>query len=55
VLSYQHVVVLGREPRRDGRYPEANPLPEKLKDLKVPELAFEAEGQAVVEVCAFLP
>ena len=55
VLSYQHVVVLRREPRNDGRYPEGNPLPGKLEDLEVPEVAFGAEGEAVVEVCAFFP
>lgn len=53
VLSYQHVVLLSRKPQSDGAYPEKNPLPGKLQDLKVPDLALEAEGEAVVEVCAF--
>lgn len=51
VLSYQYVVVLGKEPRKEGRYPEKNPLPEKVDDVECPELAVEAEGDAIVEVC----
>jgi hypothetical protein len=49
VLSYQYVVVLSREERREGSYPLENPLPEILDDVKVPELAMSAEGEAVVE------
>jgi hypothetical protein len=49
VLSYQYVVVLGKEPRKQGAYPAENPLPEMLGDVEVPELAVQAEGEAVVE------
>lgn len=49
VLSYQYVVILGKEPRKEGAYPLENPLPEILSDVEVPELAPKAEGVAVVE------
>lgn len=49
VLSYQYVVVLSTESRKQGAYPLENPLPEILQDGKVPELATEAEGEVVVE------
>ncbi|OSS49671.1 hypothetical protein B5807_05967 [Epicoccum nigrum] len=48
VLSYQHVVVLGTEPR-GSPYPVGNPLPEVLDDVEVPALAEQAEGECVVE------
>ncbi|KAH8733058.1 hypothetical protein GQ44DRAFT_601041 [Phaeosphaeriaceae sp. PMI808] len=47
VLSYQYVVILGREPLNEI-YPE-NPLPEQLEDVGVPELVLDAEGEAFVE------
>lgn len=51
VLSYQHVVCLSREPRRDGKtYPTANPLPEVVDDVPVPDVAAQAKGHAVIEV-----
>lgn len=52
VLSYQYVVVLGKEPRSKGAYPESNPLPYEIKDVPSPQLAIgaEAEGEAVIEV-----
>jgi hypothetical protein len=49
VLSYQYVVILGKEPRKEGAYPLENPLPEVLSDVEVPELATKAEGEAIVE------
>lgn len=49
VLSYQYVIVLGREPTGSAKYPLENPLPEVLQDVPVPELAKDAEGEAVVE------
>jgi hypothetical protein len=49
VLSYQYVVVLGKEPRKQDAYPSENPLPEMLQDVEVPELAVLAEGEAAVE------
>lgn len=51
VLSYQYVVVLGREPRGE-KYPVENVLPELASDVEVPELAEEAEGECIVEVCS---
>ncbi|KAF1932094.1 uncharacterized protein M421DRAFT_416820 [Didymella exigua CBS 183.55] len=48
VLSYQHVLVLGTEPR-SARYPVEDVLPEVLSDVEVPELAELAQGQCVVE------
>lgn len=50
VLSYQHVVVLSKEPRKEGTYPQSNPLPEHIKDVEPPEMVVGAEGEAVVEV-----
>ena len=49
VLSYQYVVVLSNQPRKDGTYPLENPLPEVLQDVEVPDLDLEAQGEAVVE------
>jgi hypothetical protein len=49
VLSYQYVLILSREPRKQGAYPLANPLPEVITDVPAPELALTAEGEAVVE------
>lgn len=49
VLSYQYVIVLSNEPRKEGAYPLENPLPEILTDVEVPELAEKAEGEAIVE------
>jgi hypothetical protein len=49
VLSYQYVVVLGKEPREEGAYPLERALPEVLQDVEVPELARYAEGEAFVE------
>lgn len=50
VLSYQYVVVLGKEPRGSA-YPVEDALPEYVDDVEVPELAVGAEGECVVEVC----
>lgn len=50
VLSYQYVVVLGREPRGE-KYPVEDALPELVSDVEVPELAKKAEGECVIEVC----
>ena len=50
VLSYQYVVILSKEPRReDGAYPE-NTLPKEIIDLPAPELVLDPEGEATVEV-----
>ena len=49
VLSYQYVIVLSKEPRRDA-YPERNPLPELVEDVEQVEVAAEAEGEGIVEV-----
>lgn len=50
VLSYQHVVVLSRNPRKDNAYPKENPLPNEITDIPAPAIEEEAEGEAVVEV-----
>lgn len=49
VLSYQYVVILSKEPRKDGFYPTDNPLPPQITDVPVPELVFDPDGEAVVE------
>jgi hypothetical protein len=49
VLSYQYVVVLSKQPRREGDYPTENPLPSQITDVPAPELVFDAEGEASVE------
>ena len=51
VLTYQHVMCLSTQPRRDGcGYPKANPLPEYVRDLSIPSVTAEAEGESVIEV-----
>ncbi|KAI4707623.1 hypothetical protein J4E89_007728 [Alternaria sp. Ai002NY15] len=49
VLSYQYVVILSKEPRREGNYPIENPLPPQIADVPAPELVFDPEGEAIVE------
>ncbi|EEP76475.1 conserved hypothetical protein [Uncinocarpus reesii 1704] len=50
VLTYQHVVVLSSQPRKDGlSYPSKNPLPDVLTDEEVPVIESNPEGKAVVE------
>lgn len=50
VLSYQHVVVLSSQRRKDGTsYPYENPLPKVLTDEVVPAIDGEVEGDAIVE------
>ncbi|KAF2662734.1 thiolase [Lophiostoma macrostomum CBS 122681] len=50
VLSYQYVIVLSKEGRKEGEggYPLENDLPEVL-DVKAPEIAETPEGEAVIE------
>ena len=51
VATYQHVVCLSTRPKADGlAYPQENPLPEYVEDLPVPQIAAQAEGDAVIEV-----
>lgn len=50
VLSYQYVVVLGKEPRRDEIYPQENSLPKETTDVEVPDIEERPEGEAVIEV-----
>lgn len=53
VVTYQHAVVLSKEPRKDGSaYPATNPLPKMLEDVPVPRVVAEAAGEAVIEVCS---
>jgi len=48
-LSYQYVVILSKEPRREGVYPEKNPLSEHT-DVAAPEIETAPQGEAIVEV-----
>jgi hypothetical protein len=51
VCTYQHVVCLSTEARRDGSpYPARNPLPPVVTNWYVPPVDREAKGEAVVEV-----
>ena len=50
VLSYQFVVVLAKEPRKDGVYPQENPLPKEITDVEIPEVDERPAGEAVIEV-----
>lgn len=51
MVTYQHAVCVSRIPRRDGTvYPQNNPLPEKITDVSVPVIVFEASGDALIEV-----
>ena len=55
VLTYQHVLCLSKQPRRDGsNYPLSNPLPRYITDLPIPSITAHAEGEAIIEV-RFLP
>lgn len=49
VVSYQYVVILGKNPREDGQYPTESPLPDTITDVPAPEIALDAQGEAVVE------
>jgi hypothetical protein len=51
VVTYQHVICLSSQPRRDGSpYPDTNPLPEAVTDVPVPPVDEQAEGEATIEV-----
>ena len=51
LLSYQHVVCLSSKPRNDGSpYPDTSPLPDLVKDVPVPTVDPQAEGEATIEV-----
>jgi Thiolase-like protein type 1 additional C-terminal domain len=53
VITYQHVICLSSQPRRDGSpYPAKNPLPETIQDVLVPPIDAQPEGEAVIEVIA---
>ncbi|KAH8647817.1 thiolase [Xylariales sp. PMI_506] len=50
VLTYQHVVCLSREPRKDGRdYPSSRPLPEFVHNAPAPAFDEKAAGPAKIE------
>lgn len=50
-MTYQHVVVMSTQPRRDGSpYPERPPLPEVITDIPIPTIETKADGEAIVEV-----
>jgi len=51
VLTYQHAVCLSSRPRPDeSPYPSQNPLPPYIKDVPVPSISAQAEGEAIIEV-----
>ncbi|KAJ9664521.1 hypothetical protein H2198_000172 [Neophaeococcomyces mojaviensis] len=50
IMTYQHVVVMSTQPRRDGSpYPERPPLPEVITDIPIPTIETKADGEAIVE------
>lgn len=51
-LTYQHVLLMSRSPRKDGLpYPDENPLPKVVHDVQVPRIEEKPpEGEAIVEV-----
>ena len=51
VATYQHVVCLSTQPRKDGSaYPAKNPLPEVITNIPVPKIEENPEGESVIEV-----
>lgn len=51
VVTYQHVICLSREPRRNGSsYPASKPLPPLITDVHVPTVDAKAQGDATIEV-----
>ncbi|GAB7359019.1 hypothetical protein MBLNU230_g5092t1 [Neophaeotheca triangularis] len=48
VVTYQHVICLSTQPRRD-KYPTQDGLPAKITDIPVPPIQEEAEGDALIE------
>ncbi|KIW76713.1 hypothetical protein Z517_09157 [Fonsecaea pedrosoi CBS 271.37] len=50
IMTYQHVVLLSTQPRRDGSpYPKRPPLAEVVVDAQPPAVEERANGAAVVE------
>lgn len=50
VITYQYVVCLSKQPRKDGSpYPSKNPLPDIITTIPVPPVDSQAEGAAVIE------
>lgn len=50
-MTYQHVLLLSAEPRKDNApYPDRNPLPDLVTDVPVPTIEEQAAGEAVIEV-----
>jgi hypothetical protein len=55
VCTYQHVICLSSQPRKDGSlYPAKNPLPPVVTDWYVPPVDAQAEGVAIVEVRLYI-
>ena len=51
VLTYHAVVCLSRSPRHDGLpYPSRNPLADIIRDVHVPQVDAQADGEGIVEV-----
>jgi hypothetical protein len=53
VMSYQHAVVLSKDPRTSGVYPQENSPPRGITDITVPDIDERPEGEAEVEVSLF--
>ena len=52
VLTYQHVVCLSSDTRKDGKvYPDKNPLTPTTSDISGPEIDDNPKGAAMIEVC----
>lgn len=51
VMTYQHVVILSSQPRKDGTsYPSADPLFSNPSKDPAPTIEEEAKGEAIIEV-----
>jgi hypothetical protein len=54
VMTYQHVVILSSQPRRDRTpYPSVNPLSTNPSKDPAPPIEEEAQGDAIIEVNSF--
>jgi hypothetical protein len=49
VMTYQHAVCLSTRPR-SSHYPDKNPLPEVLDDVRAPKAISKPYGEAIIEV-----
>ncbi|KAF2096988.1 acetyl-CoA acetyltransferase [Rhizodiscina lignyota] len=49
VITYQHIICLSSSPRRNGPYPDKNPLPAHVEDVTAPEIELSPDGEATIE------